>query len=236
MSNYVVSHGARIYYQVIGHGKPLVLLHGNGENSRYFRHQVTYFRNQYQLILIDSRGHGRSTWSRHSLTMELLARDVTAVMDHLKIEKTAILGFSDGANIAFHVALYHPERVAALIAVSGNIFPKGMRKIYYYSLLLEHKILTKLSRYLPYLRHHQQLIQLMAEHPRLEFSQLHQISAQTLVMAGSRDMITTEHTRAIARAIPNASLVIVPGANHFGIYQQSDIYNQIIEKYLHNCR
>lgn len=230
--SYVDSHGAKIHYQIIGNGFPLVLLHGNGESHKNFQYQIQYFKNDYQLILIDSRAHGKSTWNQESLSISLLAHDVIHVLNELKIKSAAILGFSDGANIAFQIALRYPNRVSALVAVSGNIFPRGMRKIFYLSIVIEHRVISLFSRLFPSLRHHQQLMGLMALQPQISFAQLNTITAPTLIMAGDKDLIETNHTKAIASAIPSAKLVILSGADHFGLYNQPDQYNKIIADFL----
>lgn len=77
------SHGATLYYEVTGQGHPLVLLHGNGEDSTYFEHQVPVFSQLYQVIAIDTRAHGRSTHGNAPLDFYLFADDVIAVLDDL---------------------------------------------------------------------------------------------------------------------------------------------------------
>ena len=104
------SHGATLYYEVTGQGHPLVLLHGNGEDSTYFEHQVPVFSQLYQVIAIDTRAHGRSTRGNAPLDFYLFADDVIAVLDDLGLQKAHILGFSDGGNIALHTVLKYPAQ------------------------------------------------------------------------------------------------------------------------------
>lgn len=114
---------ADIYYKIRGRGFPLIFLHGNGEDHTIFEPHVKYFSRYYLTVQIDSRGHGRSSHGKGTLTIEQMAEDVFAVMDALSIRRAAVIGFSDGANIGMQMAVLDQERLAALIAVGGNAFP-----------------------------------------------------------------------------------------------------------------
>ena len=127
----VWNRGASIHYETVGDGAPLVMLHGNGGDKEDFSGLIDYFLPRYQIVLVDSRGHGRSDTGSLKLTTGLMAEDVLAVMDHWGVAEASILGFSDGANIALELAVQAPERVQAVIAVSGNTDPKGMRALPY---------------------------------------------------------------------------------------------------------
>ena len=100
-AGYVAHDGARIFYRTFGRGKPVVLLHGGLANSEYWGNQVPALSGAgYRAILIDSRGHGRRTRDGRPYTYELMASDVTAVMDALKVCRATIVGWSAGAIIA----------------------------------------------------------------------------------------------------------------------------------------
>src|SRR5581483_9817121 len=81
----------------------------------------------YEAILIDSRGHGRSTRDARPYTYELMASDVVAVIDRLGIEKAAVVGWSDGAIIGLVMALKHPERLTRVFAFAANMDPSGVK-------------------------------------------------------------------------------------------------------------
>ncbi|HZO90189.1 MAG TPA: alpha/beta fold hydrolase [Chthonomonadaceae bacterium] len=90
--------GARIWYASYGAGPPVLLLHGGLGHSGNWGYQVPALVHAgYCAVLIDSRGHGRSTRDARPFTYELMASDVLAVMDRLSLEKVAVVGWSDGA-------------------------------------------------------------------------------------------------------------------------------------------
>ena len=229
---FVHTNGAEIHYYTTGRGKPVVFLHGNGENYKVFRQQAVYFKHKYQLIFIDSRGHGQSSLGKEDLNFSRMAEDVVCVLDSLDIRKAAFVGFSDGANLGFTIALKFPAYVEKLAAVSGNIFPQGMDKKFYHTIQIQYQIFNLLSKLSPIFNRKKQLYGLMLFQPRLTFKSLSAIKAPVLVMAGDKDMILESHTRAIAQAIPNARLTIMKDADHMGIFTKADSYNLAIDEFL----
>ena len=229
---FVQADGAQIHFCAIGQGKPVVFLHGNGENYKVFRQQAVYFKMNYRLVFIDSRGHGQSSMGKEDLNFDRMAEDVVRVLEHLKINKAAFVGFSDGANLGINIALKYPSYVEKLAAVSGNINPHGMDKKFYYTIKGQYKVFDLLSKIHPFFNRKKQLYSLMLFHPRISFGSLAEIKAPVLVVAGDRDMIKDSHTRAIAAAIPDARLKIIKDAGHMGIFNKADEYNQVIEEFL----
>ncbi len=105
----------QLSYREQGRGEPLILLHGNGEDSSYFAEQIRCFSKTYRVIAVDTRGHGRTPRGTAPFTIRQFAEDLKGLMDRLKIEKAHILGFSDGGNIALVFALCYPQMVDHLI-------------------------------------------------------------------------------------------------------------------------
>ena len=112
---------ARIAFYDIGRGKPLVLLHGNGEDSSYWKAQIPEFTRFYRVIAVDSRGHGASDNGAQGLSFALMAEDLKKVLDACGVKKTHILGFSDGGNLAIKFALTYPGYVDKLILNGANV-------------------------------------------------------------------------------------------------------------------
>ena len=126
---FVDHDGARIWYATYGSGSPVILLHGGLGHSGNWGYQVsTLVSSGYRAVLIDSRGHGRSTHDQRPFTYELMASDVLAVMDALQLEKTAVVGWSDGACIALIVAMKAPERVVGVFFFGCNMDPSGTKE------------------------------------------------------------------------------------------------------------
>ena len=99
------------YYVDQGKGDVLILLHGNGEDSLYFEHQIKYFSKDYRVIALDTRGHGRTERGTAPFTIRQFAEDLNCFMEEKGIEKANLLGFSDGGNIAMIFAMKYPGKV-----------------------------------------------------------------------------------------------------------------------------
>ena len=104
-----------------GQGEPLILLHGNGENSSYFQGQIDEFSKHYRVYAIDTRGHGRTPRGEKPFTIRQFADDLLGFMDEQQIERAHLLGFSDGGNIAMVFAIRYPERINRLILNGANL-------------------------------------------------------------------------------------------------------------------
>ena len=126
---YVEHDGARIWYAAYGSGSPVILLHGGLGHSGNWGYQVpALVRSGYRAVLIDSRGHGRSTRDLRPFTYELMTADVLAVMDALRMEKAALVGWSDGACVALILAMKAPERTAGVFFFGCNMDPSGTKE------------------------------------------------------------------------------------------------------------
>src|ERR1700733_4192067 len=97
-------NGINLYYATIGHGSPVVLLHGGLANSNYWGEQVNALAPHHMVILMDSRGHGRSTRDARAYGYDLMADDVVGLMDDLKLTKADIVGWSDGGILGIDLA------------------------------------------------------------------------------------------------------------------------------------
>lgn len=122
-------NGIQIWYAVFGAGRPVILLHGGLANSNYWGNQVRALERGYQVIVMDSRGHGRSTCDAEPYGYDLMASDVLALMGYLHVRKVAIVGWSDGAIVGLDIAIHHPEEVSKLFAFAANSDPSGVADI-----------------------------------------------------------------------------------------------------------
>lgn len=110
--------GGRLYYEVAGAGQPLVLLHADVADCRMWDEQFAAFKRQYRVVRLDKRGFGKTTTTATTFSYR---QDVLDLLTHLGIERTAILGLSNGGGQALDFTLDHPERVDALIVVAGGV-------------------------------------------------------------------------------------------------------------------
>lgn len=220
-----------LYYREAGEGEPLILLHGNGENGEYFAHQLSYFASSYRVIALDTRGHGSSPRGDAPFTIKQFAEDLYTFMAHNGIEKAIILGFSDGANIAMRFALDHPEKVKALILNGGNLDPNGVKRTVQLPIEIGYRIARLFAKRSEGAKRHAELLALMVEQPHITPTELSCITAPTLVICGTRDMIKESHTRKIAQSICGAQLVLIKG-NHFIANKKHAAFNRAVELFL----
>lgn len=220
---YKYINGIRIYYEVYGEGKPLILLHGNGGSIKGHTKRIEYFKKYFRVIAIDSRGHGKSTYPANKpLTYEQMASDINVLMDSLKIDSAFVWGQSDGGILGLLMAIKYPQKVSKLAAFGANIFP-GKKAVFdeIDKLVMDSLKATKNERT-------RQLYSLLAYQPHIAEKELQTITCPVLLMAGDRDAIRLEHTIKIFYNIPNANLFIMPGASHFGAYQKPDMFNSVL--------
>ena len=216
----------QLHYTEHGSGEPLILLHGNGEESTYFEHQIAFFQDRYRVIAVDSRGHGSTPRGTAPLTLNQFANDLQTFMDEHNIDSAHILGFSDGANVAMLFALAHPTRVKSLILNGGNLFPEGLTEQTRREIdeEFEQAVATNDESQL-------ELLRLMIDEPHIDPAQLGELRMPTLVVAGTDDMIEEAHTRLIAESIPNEQLAIIEGT-HFLAFENPDAFNRVVSEFL----
>lgn len=224
-----------LYYREKGTGEPFLLLHGNGENGSYFEHQIDYFSGKYRVIALDTRGHGKSPRGAAPFTIEQFSRDLYEFMEGLSLLHAIILGFSDGANIAMQFAMKYPDKMRALILNGGNLDAKGVKRTTQIPIEIGYKIARRFAGRSPGAKRNAEMLGLMVNEPHIEPWELSQITAPTLVICGTRDMIRESHTREIAGNIPNAKLAILRG-DHFIANKRPAEFNREVEHFLETVR
>jgi pimeloyl-ACP methyl ester carboxylesterase len=231
-SGYADINGIRIWYAVYGHGNPVILLHGGLANSNYWGQQVVFLAKQYQVIVMDSRGHGRSTHDAKPYSYDLMATDVLALMDFLKIKRAAIVGWSDGAIIGLDIAIHHPEHIAKLFAFGANSDPGGTQDVSKSPVIqsVGNRAKQEYKQLSPTPDGYEDLakqIETMWEtQPHFTATELHQIKVPTWIVDGDHDeAIKRENTEWMAAQIPNAGLLILPEVSHFAFLQDPEEFN-----------
>ena len=219
------------YYIEKGIGEPLILLHGNGENCSYFAHQMDSFAAHFRVIAIDTRGHGQTPRGDAPFSIRQFADDLLVFMDEHHIEKTHLLGFSDGGNIAMVFALKYPERVGKLILNGANLDASGVKRKIQIPIEIGYRIAKFFARKSPKAKKNAEMLGLMVNDPNVNPEELSRIQNQTLVIAGDNDMIKDQHTRLIAQSIPGAELCILQG-NHFIANKNPQSFNEAVLRFL----
>lgn len=220
-----------LYYREAGSGMPLVLLHGNGESGEYFRPQVEYFSASYRVIVVDTRGHGKSPRGEAPFTLAQFAEDLKAFLDRLGITRCILLGFSDGANIALLFALRYPGYLEKLILNGADLSPTGVKPVYQIPIVLGYATVSLIALFDRKAVAKKELLALMVNKPNIRQSELSALTVPTLVIVGDRDMIKDKHSRLIASSLPDATFVSIPG-NHFIAAKASKQFNREVERFL----
>ena len=238
-SGFAPVNGIRVWYAMFGRGDPVVLLHGGLANSNYWGHQVRALQRHYQVIVMDSRGHGRSSRNQEPYGYDLMASDVVALLDHLKIKKAAIVGWSDGAIIGLDIAMKHPERVSRLFAFAANSDPSGVADIassdvfnaYIARAGDEYKRLSPTpTEYQGFVA---EITKMWESQPKWTATDLAAIKVPTWIVDGDHDeAIKRDNTEFMAANIPGAGLLIQPEVSHFSFLQDPEQFNEDVLRFL----
>lgn len=221
----------QLYYKEKGTGEPVILLHGNGGDSGYFVHQFDWLAQFFRVIAVDTRGHGQSPRGTAPFTLSQFADDLRALMDRLSLPRATLLGFSDGGNIALTFAIRYPERVDKLIVNGANTTPDGLLFSFYAPTLVRYWAAGIKAKKDSAAAAKAELLRLMVKEPHIKEKELKGISAPTLVIAGSKDLIERRHTFYISQTIPHAKLAFVKGSHT--VAQDNPIdFNRILAEFL----
>lgn len=223
----------KLYTREAGEGKPLVLLHGNGEDSSYFKAQIEFFSKWYHVIAVDTRGHGRSPRGSGAFTLKRFADDLKKFLEERNISSVILLGFSDGGNIALLFTLKYPKMVERLIVNGANLSPFGVKPLVQLPVVAGYgaSLLLGLGGRSKKQCRKQELLGLMVKEPWIPVERLQGIQIPVLVIAGTRDMIRDAHTRRIAGALPKGELKILPGS-HFLAAEEPEEFNRAVLDFL----
>jgi pimeloyl-ACP methyl ester carboxylesterase len=238
-SGYAPVNGVKIWYATFGRGEPVILLHGGLANANYWGNQVRALAARCRVIVMDSRGHGRSTRNDQPYGYDLMAGDVVALMDFLKIPKAAIVGWSDGAILGLDIAITHPERVSKLFAFAANSDPSGVADIanspvFNAFIARAEKEYEKLSptptEYKAFLA---QITKMWETQPNWTGDDLQRIGVPTWIVDADHDeAIKRENTEFMAAQIPHAGLLLQPEVSHFSFIQDPDQFTADVLHFL----
>jgi pimeloyl-ACP methyl ester carboxylesterase len=239
-SGEIPANGITIHYAIYGQGSPVVFLHGGLANTDYWGNQVPAVAAHHAVIWIYSRGHGRSTRDSRPYGYDLMADDVVAVLDSLKIEKADIVGWSDGGILGIDLALRHKDRVRKVFAFAANTVTSGVKegveKNPTFAAYIEragHEYEAHSATPKEYNAFVDQISKMWAEQPNWTDKQLKSIETPILVVDGDHDeAIKREHTEYIAATIPGAGLLILPNASHFAFLQDPALFNATVLHFL----
>jgi pimeloyl-ACP methyl ester carboxylesterase len=223
----------KIYCEIYGAGKPLLMIHGNNGSIASFGSNIPYFSKKYKVIAADSRSQGKSKDEGDSLSFEMMADDEAALLAKLHIDSAYVLGWSDGGIVALLLAMRHPQKVIKLASTGANIWPDSTAIIPYE--WEKGKIYYESSKDLHLLNQSEKndwkLFLLDWFQPNIALPALHAIKCPALIIGGDHDIIRIEHTVEIFKNIPHAYLWIVPDSGHGTLIEHKDEFNRKVDEF-----
>lgn len=241
-------NGVDMYYEVHGTGRPLVLLHGGMQTvDLSFGGILPTLAREHRVIAPELQGHGHTADCDRPLTIDNLADDVVALLDHLGVERADVLGFSLGGLTALRLAMRYPRRVHRLVLASTHYRPEGQHEE------LRDPTLWATSTRMPTesdFREMTEAYERVAPDPghfedfRVKASttvgtfegwsadELRALHVPTLLLLGDNDFVTLEHATEMFGLIPDAELAVLPRTNHTDVIRRADLVTPILDTFL----
>lgn len=227
--------GIKMYCEIYGSGRPLLMIHGNGGSIGSFENNIPFFSKHYRVIIADSRSQGKSKDAGDSLSFEMMADDEAALLNALQVYSADVLGWSDGGIVALLLAMRHPEKVKKLASTGANLWPDSSAIV---SSVWENDkaIFDSFGSTEPESeegKNNRKLFLLDWLQPNISLAELHEIKCPSLIIGGDHDVIKTEHTTMIFQNIPNAELWIVPNSGHETLIEHKDEFNKKVAEFFY---
>lgn len=232
--------GASLWYGVAGSGKPVILLHGGRASSASWGNQVpALLASHRRVIVIDSRGHGRSTLGDKPLSYELMAADVLAVMDHLELRRADIVGWSDGGIVGLIIAMRHPARLDKVYAFGANMTTKAISEPLPSPVLpligprLE-AAYTSVANPADFDKLTAAVRAMQKNEPNYSDAQLAAIRGPKVAIVGAEhdEVLRPAYFARLADTIPGARLIMLRKVSHFAPWQDAAAFNASVIGFL----
>jgi pimeloyl-ACP methyl ester carboxylesterase len=230
---YYSIRGIKMYCEIYGKGEPLLMIHGNGGSISDFRMNIGYFSKYYKVIVPDMRSQGKSKDASDSLSYEMMADDIEALMDTLRIDSANYLGWSDGGMDGLLLVMRHPGKIKKLAFTGVNLWP-GTTAVIESSVEADKRRVEELknkSALTAEEKNEYKLLRMMQTQPNISLPSLAAVKCPILVMAGDHDLIKPKHTLLIYQNLPKAYLWIVPNSTHSTLQDQRDDFNKKVHEF-----
>jgi pimeloyl-ACP methyl ester carboxylesterase len=252
---YADVNGIRLYYEVHGSGRPVILLHGGLGAIEMFGPNLPALAKGRQVVAVDLQGHGRTADIDRPLSVELMADDIAALIKHLKIERPDVMGYSLGGGVALQTAIRHPDVVGKLVVVSTPF----RRNAFYPDILAQQgqvgAAAAETMKQTPMYQLYSSIAPRPEDWPRLlakigdtmkqdfDFSkEIGRITAPTLVVAADADIFPPAHAVELFGLLgggqrdggwdgsgqPTSRLAILPGLTHYTIFSDPALAATVI--------
>jgi pimeloyl-ACP methyl ester carboxylesterase len=227
--HYLNTRGFRMYYEMYGEGEPLLIIHGNGGSINNFLYQIPYFSKSYKVVVADSRAQGKSTDNGDSLSYEMMADDLNALLDSLNLRSCYVIGWSDGGINGLLLAIRHPDKVKKLAVTGANLWPDTSAvDLYAYNWAMNYNKQLRNQQQTPKVKGALKLAHLLSYEPHITLEQVHTIKCPALIIGGDHDVIRPQHTMLIAQNIPKSYLWILPNSGHSTPIFYKDEFNKVV--------
>ncbi len=237
----VTHDGVSIWYAAFGAGPPVILLHPGVASSDVWGNQVpALVADHHRVILIDSRGRGRSSWDGR-LGYARMEADVIAVMDAIGLDKADVVGWSDGAIIGLVMAIKNPDRVGRVFAFGANMDVGGLNPLGLFAPVLAQARALEREEYVRDTGSPAGFGALVAATRRMQLSQPNYAAAELAAIRGPAiaiadgdhdEVISHRHTAYLARTIPEATMIWLSHAGHFAPLQAPDAFDAAVLSFL----
>jgi pimeloyl-ACP methyl ester carboxylesterase len=228
-----VHDGVTLYYETYGEGPPLLLVHGNGASIGTLAAQIEHFKAKYKVIAMDSRDQGRSSDSAEPITYEKMTDDLAALLDHLQTGPVDVVGWSDGGIEALLLGVRHPDKVKKIVSMAPNLNPgpdaidSEVRALF--KSLMD---IPEAARKTPEGKRQLKVVGMVLKEPNIPPALLGEVKAPTLILASDHDLFRLEHIVTIYRSLPNAELAIFPNSTHLVPYDDPELFNTTVDRFL----
>lgn len=222
--DYANVNGLKMYYEIHGQGKPLVLLHGGGSTiASTFGRILPQLAKTHQVIAVELQAHGHTADIDRPLSFEQDADDVAALLKQLHVTKADIMGFSNGGTTTLQMGIRHPELVNKLVIIAATYKRSGMQPGFFDG--FDHATIETMPQPLKdaYLkanpdpkglqRMFDRDVARMANFKDISDEMIKSIEAPALVINGDADVVRPEHAMEMAHTLPHARLAILPGVH-----------------------
>ena len=217
----------RLAYREHGTGMALILLHGNSESKAIFSNYQRIHFSQFRTIAVDSRGHGETISNDSSYTIEQYSEDIIQLCRAKGITQAAVIGYSDGGNIALFLASKEPKIFTKIVAISPNYLVNGTIDGALRLFRAVAKILRALEKLGLPARKAILRVDLMLNDIGISASELSSIQTSLRIIYAEHDLIKEEHILEIGHLVPGATIKKIFRCNHMSILNQQDAIEDI---------
>jgi pimeloyl-ACP methyl ester carboxylesterase len=242
MGTMIDIRGARTWYAAHGSGEPLVYLHGGFSDARELDRALDAYTAHFRVFTPERRGHGRTPDVDGAYSFPGFAADMVAFLEEVVGGPANLLGYSDGATTALHVALERPDLVRRLVLISGQFHVDGLQGGFLdgpdvVAELVASPLAAAYGELSPDGADHfpvvaGKIVELARTGPTLAAEQLAGVAARTLVVSGDDDIVRLEHTLQLFRGIPDSELAVVPGTSHLLVEEKPELVTRLVVDFL----